>query len=45
MKLARVSLLAAAGLVACGDRNLGEVHCGTNATRRVPTTKWWESGR
>ncbi|MBX3207316.1 MAG: protein-arginine deiminase [Labilithrix sp.] len=26
-------------------RNLGEVHCGTNATRRIPTAKWWESGR
>lgn len=26
-------------------RNLGEVHCGTNATRQVPTAKWWESGR
>jgi len=26
-------------------RNLGEVHCGTNATRKVPESKWWESGR
>jgi protein-arginine deiminase len=26
-------------------RNLGEVHCGTNATRQIPTAKWWESGR
>ena len=26
-------------------RNMGEVHCGTNSTRRVPTAKWWESGR
>ncbi|MBX3186338.1 MAG: protein-arginine deiminase [Labilithrix sp.] len=26
-------------------RNLGEVHCGTNATRAVPAAKWWESGR
>jgi len=26
-------------------RNMGEVHCGTNATRQVPDTKWWESGR
>lgn len=25
--------------------NLGEVHCGTNTTRRVPDAKWWESGR
>jgi len=25
--------------------NLGEVHCGTNATRVIPTAKWWESGR
>jgi protein-arginine deiminase len=24
---------------------LGEVHCGTNTTRKVPVTKWWESGR
>ncbi len=24
---------------------LGEVHCGTNARRRVPDAKWWESGR
>lgn len=26
-------------------RALGEVHCGTNATRAIPTAKWWESGR
>lgn len=26
-------------------RQLGEVHCGTNATRKVPDSKWWESGR
>ena len=26
-------------------RQLGEVHCGSNATRKVPDTKWWESGR
>ena len=25
-------------------RQMGEVHCGTNAARRIPTTKWWESG-
>lgn len=24
---------------------LGEVHCGTNTTRKVPDVKWWESGR
>lgn len=24
---------------------LGEVHCATNATRAIPTNKWWESGR
>lgn len=23
-------------------RNLGEVHCGTNALRATPETKWWE---
>jgi protein-arginine deiminase len=23
---------------------MGEVHCGTNATRAVPAAKWWESG-
>ncbi|MBL8957660.1 MAG: protein-arginine deiminase, partial [Myxococcaceae bacterium] len=23
----------------------GETHCGTNATRVIPTSKWWESGR
>lgn len=26
-------------------RMLGEVHCGTNAVRAIPTTKWWESGK
>lgn len=26
-------------------RNMGEVHCGTNATRKIPDAKWWESGR
>jgi protein-arginine deiminase len=26
-------------------RNMGEVHCGTNATRQIPDAKWWESGR
>ncbi|MBX3212655.1 MAG: protein-arginine deiminase [Labilithrix sp.] len=26
-------------------RQLGEVHCGTNATRQIPQAKWWESGR
>lgn len=26
-------------------RMLGEVHCGTNATRKIPDAKWWESGR
>lgn len=25
--------------------NMGEVHCGTNTTRAIPTAKWWESGR
>ena len=24
---------------------IGEVHCGTNATRKIPETPWWESGR
>lgn len=24
---------------------LGEVHCGTNATRAIPVVKWWETGR
>lgn len=24
---------------------LGEVHCGTNASRKIPDAKWWESGR
>ncbi|HVJ93433.1 MAG TPA: protein-arginine deiminase family protein, partial [Labilithrix sp.] len=23
----------------------GEVHCGTNATRKIPELRWWESGR
>jgi len=23
----------------------GEVHCGTNTTRRVPAVNWWETGR
>jgi protein-arginine deiminase len=26
-------------------RAMGEIHCGTNATRKIPDTKWWESGR
>lgn len=26
-------------------RAMGEVHCGTNATRKIPDAKWWESGR
>jgi protein-arginine deiminase len=26
-------------------RMLGEVHCGTNSTRAIPSAKWWESGR
>jgi len=26
-------------------RQLGEVHCGSNTTRKVPDAKWWESGR
>lgn len=26
-------------------RIFGEVHCGTNTTRRVPEARWWESGR
>lgn len=26
-------------------RAMGEIHCGTNATRQIPDTKWWESGR
>lgn len=25
--------------------NLGEVHCATNAARKIPETKWWEGGR
>jgi protein-arginine deiminase len=24
---------------------LGEVHCGSNTRRKIPETKWWESGR
>jgi protein-arginine deiminase len=24
---------------------LGEVHCGTNTTRKIPEARWWESGR
>lgn len=24
---------------------IGEVHCGTNATRTIPEARWWESGR
>ncbi len=24
---------------------LGEVHCGSNATRKIPEARWWESGR
>ena len=26
-------------------RAMGEIHCGTNATREIPQAKWWESGR
>jgi protein-arginine deiminase len=26
-------------------RLVGEVHCGTNSTRKIPDAKWWESGR
>lgn len=26
-------------------RAMGEVHCGTNSTRAIPETKWWETGR
>jgi protein-arginine deiminase len=26
-------------------RNMGEVHCGTNAYRAIPSAKWWETGR
>jgi protein-arginine deiminase len=26
-------------------RMLGEVHCGSNARRTIPTSNWWESGR
>lgn len=25
--------------------SMGEVHCGTNATRAIPDKKWWETGR
>jgi len=24
---------------------IGEVHCGTNSTRKIPEARWWESGR
>ena len=24
---------------------IGEVHCGTNSTRKIPEVRWWESGR
>jgi protein-arginine deiminase len=24
---------------------IGEVHCGSNTTRKIPDIKWWESGR
>jgi protein-arginine deiminase len=24
---------------------LGEVHCGSNTRRKIPDTKWWETGR
>ncbi|MBX3191721.1 MAG: protein-arginine deiminase [Labilithrix sp.] len=26
-------------------RLLGEVHCSSNATRKIPEARWWESGR
>jgi protein-arginine deiminase len=26
-------------------RNLGEVHCGSNVFRAIPTAKWWEAAR
>lgn len=26
-------------------RNLGEVHCGSNVWRAIPTAKWWEAAR
>jgi protein-arginine deiminase len=26
-------------------RHVGEVHCGTNASRAIPDVKWWEAGR
>jgi protein-arginine deiminase len=26
-------------------RVLGEVHCGSNTTRKIPAARWWESGR
>jgi protein-arginine deiminase len=26
-------------------RMLGEVHCGSNTTRKIPEAHWWESGR
>lgn len=25
--------------------NAGEVHCGTNSARAIPSAKWWETGR
>ena len=25
--------------------NAGEVHCGSNAARKIPSTMWWETGR
>ena len=25
--------------------NIGEVHCGSNTRRKIPDTKWWETGR
>lgn len=26
-------------------REFGEVHCGSNTSRKIPTARWWESGR
>jgi protein-arginine deiminase len=26
-------------------RMLGEVHCGSNAKRALPSVNWWETGR
>ena len=23
----------------------GEIHCGSNNARRIPSVKWWETGR